>query len=79
MTDTSTNSVCGLKNKTKLTRETTIINIYTGLTVLSYHVGLVQKQTREVEEAETLFIRGVRKLSEMEQIRQNVRGENGGE
>lgn len=63
----------------KKKRKKTTINLSIGLTVLSYHVGLVQKQTREVEEAETLFIRGVRKLSEMEQIRQNVRGENGGE
>lgn len=48
-------------------------------TVLFYHVGLVQKQTREVEEAEKVFIRGIRELSEMEQIHQNVRGENRGE
>ncbi|KAF0044694.1 hypothetical protein F2P81_003852 [Scophthalmus maximus] len=37
--------------------------------------GLVQKQTREVEEAETLLVRGIRELSEMEQIDQNVPGE----
>lgn len=48
-------------------------------TVLLYHVGLVQKQTREVEEAEKVFIRGIRELSEMEQIDQNVRRENRGE
>lgn len=48
-------------------------------TVFFCHVGLVQKQTRKVEEAEKVFIRGIRELSKMEQIDQNVRGENRGE
>lgn len=43
--------------------------------LLLHRVGLVQKQTREVEEAETLLVRGIRELSEMEQIDQNVPGE----
>lgn len=58
----------GLKNKTVLF-----------LFFVFNHVGLVQKQTREVEEAEKVFLRGVRELSEMEQIDKNVCGENWGE
>lgn len=33
--------------------------------------GLVQKQTSEVEEAEEIIVRGIRKSSEMEQTREN--------
>lgn len=40
---------------------------------------MVQKQTRKVEEAEKVFVRGIRELSEMEQIDQSVCGENRGE
>ena len=45
----------------------------------SNHPGLVQKQTRKVEEAKTVFVGGIRELSEMEQIEQNVGRESRGE
>jgi len=41
-------------------------------------LGLVQKQTSKMEKTEKVFIRGIRKLTEMEQIHENNHGENRG-